>query len=603
MDRLSYEAKEKAVEGAEELEERSFSIGEVLALFVAYEEGDVEETAESAVEEIRVLADRLGTDRLVIYPWVHLTDKPARFMEAKDLQRVLTRRLADSRFTVHGVPIGWYKSFEIKVKGHPLAESLRVIGSRRRAAEQEQEQVSSELLILQPSGREGSVEDLETIADEGLRAFVKNEVVGKAPSEEPPAHIELMRRLELVDYEPTSDVGHFRFYPEGTLVKRLIEDLALTVAERVGAMEIETPLMYRLTVPAIAEQAERFAERGYSFKIDGTELTLRFAGDFGLFEMMKDMTMSYKQLPLSFYEISPSFRLEQRGECRGLRRLRGFTMPDVHTFTADVDQAFQSYRRFFEQYDELLKTLGIGYVIAFRIVKGFYDEFKPRVLEMLRSVEKAALIELLPSMKHYWAMKHEFQFIDRTGGSAQLSTVQLDLEDSARYGIYYVAEDGRERPGIIVHTSMGSIERFIYAILEQAAKKMSAGDKPILPIWLSPTQVRVLPVAVDTVKFAKEVAEELADLLVRADLDDRDLTLSKKVREAERRWIPYIAFVGDREIERGGVTIRRRMDGASYFATIKQLAEEVKSTCQGMPYRPINLPMRLSRRPRFVGAA
>ncbi len=599
-DKLSYEVKEKAVKEAEEVELRRYSIEESLVLFTSYERDDNPACVGAAVEDVRTVANRLGVTKLVVYPWVHLTEKPAPFFKARELHDLFARTLQMAGFEVHKVPIGWYKAFEIKVKGHPLAESLRVIRGVKVAKEEEVE--PSEFIILYPSGAEVKPSNWEQIEDEDLRIFVRNEVFGKPPSGESPVHIELMKRLELIDYEPASDVGHFRFYPDGTLVKRLIEELAFKIANKIGAMEIETPLIYRLTVPAIAEQAEKFRERGYRFEIDNIPFTLRFAGDFGLFQMMKSMTISKKHLPLSFYEISPSFRLEQRGECVGLRRLRGFTMPDIHTFAADIDQALDVYKLYFREYDELLKKLGINYVVAFRVVKEYYENFKPHILEMLRYVNKPALIEILPKMKHYWAMKHEFQFVDKSEGNGQLSTVQLDVEDSARYGIYYVAEDGKKRPGIIVHTSMGSIERMIYAILEQAAKSADKGAKPMLPLWLAPVQVRVFPITEKAMLFAEEIVQSLREDKIRADLDDRDLSLARKVREAERRWIPYLAFVGEKELERKGLTVRRRRDGAEYFSTIESLKNEVKKECEGMPYRPLNVPYHLSKRPKFVGA-
>jgi len=605
-DHLWYRAREKAVKTAPDLPEgeREGRFEEVLVLYVAFEAEDDQSTVERAVEEVRTLSDRLKVRDLVLYPWVHLTETPAPFSRALELYRRLSSRLRAAGFRVEEVPIGWYKEFEIRVKGHPLAESLRVIrpGPPAEAREEAEEGEPSRFVILWPDGREEDVIDWRSVPDEDLAILVRNEVFGRPPSGREPPHISLMKRLELADYEPSSDVGHFRFYPPGTLVKRLIEDLAAEVARRIGAMEIETPLMYRLDVPAIASQASKFRERNYRLRVDGTEFILRFAGDFGLFEMMKDMTISYRDLPVSFYEISPSFRLEQRGECVGLRRLRAFTMPDIHTFARDVEQGLEVYGRYFREYDRLLRSLGIDYAVAFRVVESFYEEARPRIVEMLRSVGKPALIELLPSMKHYWAMKHEFQFIDSVGGNAQLSTVQLDVEDSERYGIYYVDRDGSRRPGIIIHTSMGSVERLIYAILESAVKRSSRGEKPMLPVWLSPTQLRIIPVSPENLEYALSVAEEVGSRGIRVDVDDRDLTLSKRVREAERRWIPFIGVAGRREQEARTLRVRRREDGAEYDASPSELAEEILSKTEGMPFRPLNAPRLLSRRPVFVGA-
>jgi len=602
-DFFRFRVRQKAVEAAEEPENREGEFSDLLVLFTSFEKGDSEEEISLAIEDIKDVSSRVGTTSLLVYPWVHLTENPLPFYEAKRLMNLFAESLKKENFSVAIAPIGWYKEFEIKVKGHPLSESLRVIRAGERKAEREKEaEEHGRFVILHPDGREEEIGDLDSIADEELKIFIRNEVFGKVPSGEKPRHIELMRRLELVDYERSSDIGHFRFYPAGTLVKRLIEELALNVAISIGAMEIETPLMYRLDVPAIAEQASKFRERMYTIQVDNNQLILRFAGDFGLFEMMKDMNISYRHLPVSFYEISPSFRLEQRGEAVGLRRLRAFTMPDIHTFARDMKQGISIYKMYYEKYHNLLRQLGIEYVVAFRVVERFYEELKPEIIDMLRISGKSALIEILPEMKHYWAMKHEFQFVDSTGGNAQLSTVQLDVEDSARYGIFYIDEKGERRPGIIVHTSMGSIERLIYAVLETAAKRGKKGEKPMLPLWLSPTQVRIIPVSQEHLAYAEKILDSIKDR-VRADLDDREMTLSHKIRDAERKWIPYIVVVGAAEEEMSKIRVRRRSDGADYYTTPDDLVKEILKNTEGMPFRRINVPERLSKRPIFVGSS
>jgi threonyl-tRNA synthetase len=602
-DFFRFRVRQKAVEAAEEPENREGEFSDLLVLFTSFEKGDSEEEISLAIEDIKDVSSRVGTTSLLVYPWVHLTENPLPFYEAKRLMNLFAESLKKENFSVAIAPIGWYKEFEIKVKGHPLSESLRVIRAGERKAEREKEaEEHGRFVILHPDGREEEIGDLDSIADEELKIFIRNEVFGKVPSGEKPRHIELMRRLELVDYERSSDIGHFRFYPAGTLVKRLIEELALNVAISIGAMEIETPLMYRLDVPAIAEQASKFRERMYTIQVDNNQLILRFAGDFGLFEMMKDMNISYRHLPVSFYEISPSFRLEQRGEAVGLRRLRAFTMPDIHTFARDMKQGISVYKMYYEKYHNLLRQLGIEYVVAFRVVERFYEELKPEIIDMLRISGKSALIEILPEMKHYWAMKHEFQFVDSTGGNAQLSTVQLDVEDSARYGIFYIDEKGERRPGIIVHTSMGSIERLIYAVLETAAKRGKKGEKPMLPLWLSPTQVRIIPVSQEHLAYAEKILDSIKDR-VRADLDDREMTLSHKIRDAERKWIPYIVVVGAAEEEMSKIRVRRRSDGADYYTTPDDLVKEILKNTEGMPFRRINVPERLSKRPIFVGSS
>jgi threonyl-tRNA synthetase len=326
---------------------------------------------------------------------------------------------------------------------------------------------------------------------------VKNEPdQGRARGAPHPDHEE----AELVD-TTASDIGHF-ILPKGTRHGQP------RVRPRVAVKDLHATnrdaIPYRLDEPDIAEQAAKFREKDYRLKVDNTEFCLRFAGDFGLFRMMKGVTMSYRQLPVRVYELSPSFRLEQSGECVGLKRLRNFTMPDLHCFCRNLEQGTSEYTELFEKYTRLTESMEIEYAVAFRVVKYFYEQHKEWFVSLLKIAKRPALIEVLPEMKHYWVLKHEYQAIDAAGGNTQLVTVQLDVEDAKRYGIEYTDEDGQRKGCIILHSSLGSIERWMGAILEQAAKDQMKGKQPRLPVWLSPIQLRVIPVNSTFLAFATE---------------------------------------------------------------------------------------------------
>jgi len=199
-------------------------------------------------------------------------------------------------------------------------------------------------------------------------------------------------------------------------------------------------------------------------------------------------------------------------------------------------------------------------------------------------------------------LKHEFQVIDSVGGNAQLATVQLDMEDSERYGIRYVDERGEKKGCIILHSSIGSIERWMYATLEEAAKAQKTGKAPSLPLWLSPTQVRIIPLADRHIKSCKRIADTLEKARVRVDIDDRSESVSKKVREAEREWINFIVVLGDKELKKKKIPVRVRGKKALKSMTVKELAAEVAKRTKGMPFKPLALPKLLSMRPIFIGS-
>ena len=602
---------------------------EPLVVFCTVEKEDAKNTeniVKQAFREIKELADKLKPGILVLYPYAHLSSSLASPSLAVSALNALKTEL-ESFYTVYRAPFGWYKSFKISCKGHPLSESSRHITesaaaggtavSSKKTREDVVKDVESEFFVLNHDGVETKI-DLknESILDDkvfkdfpSLRKVVAYEEFKIKEGETPPS-VSAMRRLEIADHEENSDSGHLRFYPKGTLLYKLLSDWAEDIAlNRLKCMEIETPLIYNWNKPEIKGQGESFHERHYSVLVpdeksdtgafaQSKEFVLRFAGDFGLFSMLKDAKMSYKQLPLRFYEISKSFRYEKSGELSGLRRLRGFTMPDIHSFCLNLEEGFNEYQILYRTYADLAEGTGIEYAVVFRIVKEYYDKYKDKIIELLKYSKKPALIEVLSKMKHYWALKHEFQGVDSVNGSCQLSTVQLDVEDAKRYGLNYTAETGEKTGCIICHSSVGAIERWMYLIIEEALKK----NIPVFPLWLSPTQVRIIPVSDKFMDFALKLKEDMYKSDIRTDIDDRDFSLGKKIMFAEEEWVPYIAVVGQKESESGVLSVRNRYrERKNFNFTPPEFIKEIKAGTEGMPFRRLILPDMLSKRPIFVG--
>lgn len=613
-DSMSYEVKERALEEAEKMEEerRSGSYEDALVVFTAVEEEDVKAidvVVDNASKEILDVMSKVKASSVLLYPYAHLSSSLARPRDALAVLVKLEEKLKESGVQVSRAPFGWYKAFTLVCKGHPLSELSKSIKPEGRAIAIEIAKPEVEegyYVLVEPDGemrelsRDRPQDDVALAKYPLIKRLIMNERGLKSEKGAPP-HIRFMQKLELVDYEPASDVGHFKFLPKGALIKHLLEELAMDVAVNdVGATVVETPMIYRLSVPEIAEQASRFLERDYRFKIDNEEFTLRFAGDFGLFSMMKRVTMSYRQLPLRVYELSHSFRLEKRGECVGLKRLRGFTMPDIHCFCANLEQGKEEFANLMKKYMRLVKSMKIDYVIVLRAVESFFLENKEWFSSLARDVGEPLLIEVLPAMKHYWVVKEEHQFIDSLGGNAQLCTVQLDVEDSERYGIKFVDKDGSKKGCIIVHSSMGSIERWIYALLEQAEKNKASGRPPMLPVWLSPTQVRVVPVSSEYLEEALKIADKIEEAGIRVDVDDRDESVPRKIRDAEVEWIPFIVVVGEREVKEETLSVRIRERRETITMRLAELIELISKECADKPKAKLWLPRRLSLRPKFI---
>ncbi len=601
VDYIEFEAREPVKGMAEEIKagEKKRRVEEALVAFVSVEEGD-EENEESIVEEatkeILEVASKVGAKRVVIYPYVHLTQSPAPPEVASKIVDRIYKEISKS-FESYRAPFGWYKAFQLKCKGHPLAELSRTIKPRPKTREEVVAEIESEYFIITPEGNLRKVEletlGLNEIEDEALRKYIESEEMGKVPGKTPPS-IDAMRRLELVDYEPASDSGHFRIYPKGTILFKAIEEWARYIAtEELRAMVIITPLLYNWAEPDIRAQAESFHERHYIVLPPerNKKFVLRFAADFGLFKMMKDGIFSYRQLPFRIFEFARSFRYERSGELSGLKRLRAFHMPDLHSFCADVEQGWKEFVELTKKYKELTDATGIEYTVVFRVAKEWWEKLRDKIVELVKYLERPVFVEVLSKMKHYWAIKNEFQAIDSVGGNVQLATVQLDVVDAERYGITYVDKEGKEKGTIIVHSSIGSVERWIYSILEEALKK----KKPEIPFWLSPIQIRLIPVKSEYVEECLRIAQ---DLEARVDVDDREMSVAKKIREAEREWVNLIIVYGEKERETGRLPVRFR-SGEVKEMSLDELREYVRREMEGRPKVKMTLPVLVSRRIRF----
>ena len=182
--------------------------------------------------------------------------------------------------------------------------------------------------------------------------------------------------------------------------------------------------------------------------------------------------------------------------------------------------------------------------MAIRFTSDFYRDNKNLINSMVSKHGRPVLVEMWKERFFYFVLKWEFNYIDESGKASALSTDQIDVENGERYKIEFIDEQNNKRNPIILHNSpSGAIERVIYALLENAASNSKHGKKPSLPLWLSPTQARIIPVNPEFDSNAQDLAKKLTSDLVRADIDDRDESMGRRVRESEKEWVPYTLVI------------------------------------------------------------
>lgn len=443
-----------------------------------------------------------------------------------------------------------------------------------------------------------------TPAGQLLKQFVANELTRKPDSGRIPKHVEYMQKHELLDYCSISEKGHYKWYPQGMLIRRLIVDYAAELARQWGAMEIGNPLLIRADDNAVGELMGEFHERDY--KVDGGRglCYLRYASDPGAFPFMQSVRFSRKHTPLKVYEETACFRNEQEGEVSGLKRVRAFLMTDMHAACASVEQARQEFEWLCLRFAALMNDLIApgSWVLGWEGTVDFFEDNREWLLGLGRTMQVPAFFKLMPAMTHYYAIKNEYQALTEDGSNVQVSTVQWDVKDGARFNIGFTNEEGEKQPcPVIIHaSSFGSIERTMCAILENIALKARAGEPPMFPLWLAPTQVRLIPVSGESLEFALRLCEEITAAGVRVDVDDRSDTVSKRVRSAEQAWVPYVAVLGPAEEESGSLLVRSRRDRGQREMTARELVAAVHQETQGMPLRPLAVPTLVSKRPSFT---
>jgi threonyl-tRNA synthetase len=612
-DFIEYQPTRKEIAIAEETEMKPVKLDDIVVLFTCVEKGDNETTADRAVKEVVKSLKTIGARRIIIYPYAHLSTSLAPPREALKILKEMEKTAREADLEVHRAPFGWTKAFNIKVKGHPLAEQSKVIEAEG-AEEKEvvskalkaEEKLVSHWYIFQLDGQLIPMDEYSFTENSEFAKFKKYEVSKARAAQQTPPHVTLMKRLTIADYEPGSDTGNMRYYPKGRIIKSLLEQFVNQKVKEYGGVEVETPIMYDFEHPSLASYLDRFPARQYVVKSEDKDLFLRFSACFGQFLIAKDIQLSYKHLPFRLYELTKySFRREKSGEVSGLRRLRAFTMPDCHALCRSLDQAKEEAMKRFKLSLDVLEGIGLtkdDYQLAVRFTKQFYDENKEFLKSIVNMFGRPSLAEVWDERFFYFTFKWEFNFVDNLDKASALSTDQIDVENAERYGITYVDEDDTRQFPIILHNSpSGAIERCIYALLEKAYKTQKQGGRPHLPVWLSPTQVRLIPLNPTHNSYAENLTDELEESRIRVDIDDRDETVSKRIRSAEREWIPYIAVIGEKEASSGILQIRDRASGSMRNMSLEELKAEVSSNTQDKPYQPSSLPRNLTKHPQFPG--
>jgi threonyl-tRNA synthetase len=574
---------------------------EVLVVFVTVESDDensVLQVTTEAVNDITETMERVGAERVMIYPYAHLSSDLAKPKACLDVLKLMQDMLKAKNKEVSRAPFGWYKSFAVKCKGHPLSELSRDFKGKETKPDNKGEET---FFILTQDGTEIAVGDFKK-GSPCMMEMIAKEALGKEnePLKGDPDYLRLCRKFG-IQWESMSDVGHMCLSPHGALMFDLVSDYATQIVNDVNVpiYMVKGTNMFSLDEPAVKEHADLFGDRLYSINTGKKSFILRYAACHQQFAMMRNWNISYKQLPFGAFEVADSYRLEQSGETMLCFRTRRLNMPDLHVVCKDDKEAKDNFKVLDERIFDEVEALGREYdmLVNFSSKKA-YDENKELILELCKKHDRPALIHFYPEgINYYWTVNIEYHIMDQMNRAREIGTVQIDIGNAKRFGITYADENAEKKNPIILHTAViGTIERYLYTLLDTAVGIEKKGVPGHLPVWINPDQVRLMPVSEVHSAKAIEMAKYLESKNIRVSVDDTDATVGKKVRRAKQDWCSYAAVIGDKETEGDELSVYVRSENKDKAMKLDDLAMCISDETKNKPFRKLYMPMLLSMR-------
>ncbi len=377
-------------------------------------------------------------------------------------------------------------------------------------------------------------------------------------------HRKLGQELDLFSVQELAGPGLIFFHPKGGIVRKIMEDWMRDQYLARGYSLVFTPHVMRRKLWETSGHANFYSENMFKpMELDDAEYQLKPMNCPGHILIYADKLRSYRDLPVRLGELGTVYRYERSGVMHGLLRVRGFTQDDAHIFCtpAQIEDEIVSCLEFavdvlrtfgFESYQAEISTWDGG---ASGKYDGAPEQWQLAEGALHKAVDRLKMeAKVMPDEAAFYGPKIDVKLVDAIGRLWQLSTVQFDFTLPRRFGLEYVAEDGKKHQPLMVHRALfGSVERFFGILLEHYAGAF--------PVWLAPVQAVVLPITDRQFEYATEVAAKLRDAGIRATLDDRKEKVNLKIREAQLQKIPFMLVVGDREAQSGAVSVRNRRHG------------------------------------------
>ena len=531
-DFIEYTPIKKEIRAAEDIDPKTVKESDIVVLFTAFERGDDSGLTAKAVAESKDFLAKLGTKRVMLYPFAHISQDLAPPSEALSLLLEMEKAARAAGLEVYRAPFGWNKSLQIKVKGHPLAEMSRSYSNATPA-------------------QAPKAKPLRELSDAEAMARLKRSDFVNLPETD---HRIIGERQDLFSFQEVSP-GMVYLHEKGYRLRNILVDYLRGELARDGFQEVGTPSLANTALWQVSGHSAHYKDNMFLTSLGDEEMGMKPMNCPSHFLIYKTRKWSFRELPVRYATFDPLFRNELSGVASGLFRVKALTQDDGHIIATE-EQAEREISKALDMMARVYGVFGLTYKVKISTrpddSMGSDEEWRRATDTLIRAVKsKGWSYETKDKEGNFYSPKIDVDIRDSLGREWQCGTFQLDLQMPKRFKLAYTGSDGKEHTPVVVHRAiLGSLERFMGVMLEHY--------KGVLPVWLSPVQAKVIPLSDEHLGYARTVLDALVAGRVRAEGDFASGTMGAKIRNAQLLKIPYMLVVGKKEEESKTVAVRSR---------------------------------------------
>jgi len=562
VDYIAFKPLKRALKSVSELseqEKKGQRVNEALVVLTAVEKGDsVSNSVPELVRNVKDVVSSVKAKNIVLYPYAHLSSNlAAPDLAVQVLEEAEKELKKDKNFTVVRAPFGYYKEFELKVKGHPLSELSRSFGA---VTSTNQENVKSKKIEESYDPKRLLHEISKSKLDTSKLKDNDHRIIG--------------REMDLFSFSEVA-LGMVFWHNNGLIIRNELVAFWRELQQKSGYQEVSTPQIMDAKLWKISGHWEKFKENLFLSEYEDREFAVKPMNCPGGMILYRNSPKSYKELPLRVAEMGVVHRQELSGVLGGLFRVIQFTQDDAHIFcTDDEEQLEEEIKKVMELDEAIYSKFGFEYSLELstRPEKRIgtdkqWDDAEEVLEKVLKKLKKKYKINKGDGA--FYGPKIDYHLKDSLGRTWQCGTIQLDFSMPERFELEYTDKDNKKKRPVMLHRTLyGSLERFIGILLEHTNGR--------LPTWLAPIQVRVLSFTDRNENYGKKIIKKLAEEIpnLRIDADFRSLPVSSKIRDAELMRIPFAIVVGDKEEKNSSLAVRH--NGKVKDAKIDSFIKEIK---------------------------